>query len=165
MRAKTKTFLLLFNAIVLLQAESTLEKAVEYRKAEQFSQAERLLKKYSVPADFAGLSSSEKPEFLRGVLELAHVSGNLVPLINGGGGFIPTSPPTANQWADGTAITGWTIQNTPQPGFIWARHNPNPGGSGYCGIVDYDGRVISAGEHNVNRRQKLDGATVRRYNQ
>lgn len=73
MRAKTKTFLLLFNAIVLLQAESTLEKAVEYRKAEQFSQAERLLKKYSVPADFAGLSSSEKPEFLRGVLELAHV--------------------------------------------------------------------------------------------
>ena len=73
MRAKTKTFLLLFNAIVLLRAESTLEKAVEYRKAEQFSQAERLLKKYSVPADFAGLSSSEKPEFLRGVLELAHV--------------------------------------------------------------------------------------------
>ena len=73
MRAKTKTFLLLFNAIVLLQAESTLEKAVEYRKAEQFSQAERLLKKYSVPADFSGLSSSEKPEFLRGVLELAHV--------------------------------------------------------------------------------------------
>ena len=73
MRAKTKTFLLLFNVFVLLQAESTLEKAVEYRKAEQFSQAERLLKKYSVPADFAGLSSSEKPEFLRGVLELAHV--------------------------------------------------------------------------------------------
>ena len=73
MRAKTKTFLLLFNAIVLLRAESTLEKAVEYRKAERFSQAERLLKKYSVPADFAGLSSSEKPEFLRGVLELAHV--------------------------------------------------------------------------------------------
>ena len=73
MRAKTKTFLLLFNAIVLLQAESTLEKAVEYRKAEQFSRAERLLKKYSVPADFAGLSSSKKPEFLRGVLELAHV--------------------------------------------------------------------------------------------
>ena len=91
-------------------------------------------------------------------------SGNLVPLINGGGGFMPTSPPTANQWADGTAITGWTIQNTPQPGFIWARHNPNPGRSGHCGIVDYDGRVISAGEHNVNRRQKLDGATVRRYN-
>ena len=73
MRAKTKAFLFLFNAIVLLQEESRLEKAVEYRKAEQFSQAERLLKKYSVPADFAGLSSSEKPEFLRGVLELAHV--------------------------------------------------------------------------------------------
>ena len=73
MRAKTKTFLLLFNAILLLQAESALEKAVEYRKAEQFSQAERLLKKYSVPADFAGLSSLEKLEFLRGVLELAHV--------------------------------------------------------------------------------------------
>ena len=50
-----------------------MEKAVEYRKAEQFSRAERLLKKYSVPADFAGLSSSKKPEFLRGVLELAHV--------------------------------------------------------------------------------------------
>ena len=62
MRAKTKAFLFLFNAIVLLQAERVAEKAVEYRKAEQFSQAERLLKKYSVPADFAGLSSSEKPD-------------------------------------------------------------------------------------------------------
>ena len=74
MRAKTKAFLFLFNAIVLLQAESTLEKAEELRKTEQYSKAEQLLKKYSVPADFAGLSSSEKPEFLRGVLELAHVS-------------------------------------------------------------------------------------------
>ena len=71
MRAKTKAFLFLFNVFVLLQAESTLEKAVEYRKAEQFSQAERLLKKYSVPADFAGLSSSEKPEFLRVLQETA----------------------------------------------------------------------------------------------
>ena len=97
------------------------------------------------------------------VCECNHFSsGNLVPLINGGGGIIPTSPPTANQWADGTVITGWTIQNTPQPGFVWAKHAP--GATGHCGIVDYDGRVISAGTNNVNRKQTLDGATVRKYN-
>lgn len=97
------------------------------------------------------------------VCECNHFSsGNLVPLINGGGGIIPTSPPTANQWADGTAITGWTIQNTPQPGFVWAQYAH--GAIGHCGIVDYDGRVISAGQFNVNRKQTLDGATVRKYN-
>ena len=73
MRAKTKAFLFLFNAIVLLQAESTLEKAVELRKTEQYSKAEQLLKKYSSPAKFELLNSTEKIEFLRCLLELAHI--------------------------------------------------------------------------------------------
>ena len=73
MRAKTKAFLFLFNVFVLLQAESTLEKAVELRKTEQYSKAEQLLKKYSSPAKFELLNSTEKIEFLRCLLELAHI--------------------------------------------------------------------------------------------
>ena len=56
-----------------LFAESDWEKAQELRKSEQFSQAERLLKKYSSPANFDSLKSSEKIDFLRGLLELAHI--------------------------------------------------------------------------------------------
>ena len=43
------------------------------RKAEQLDKAERLLKKYSFPASFDGLKSTEKIEFLQGLLELAHI--------------------------------------------------------------------------------------------
>lgn len=60
-------------AVPLLFAETDLAKAVILRKAGQFPKAERLLKKYVSPAGFDGLKSAEKIEFLRGLLELAHI--------------------------------------------------------------------------------------------
>ena len=70
-------------------------------------------------------------------------------------------PPLANDWANGNvSIAGWThLGNTayPEPGFVSA--HPNPHGPGHCGIVDYDGWVISAREFGVTRKAKkmLDG--------
>ena len=65
--------LLLVAAAPCLFAGGDLEKAVELRKAEQFRDAERLLKKYASPAQFDSLSPAEKIEFLRCTLELAHI--------------------------------------------------------------------------------------------
>ena len=66
---------ILFTAcgMLLPAAESDLEKAVELRRTERLSEAAQLLKAYSSPAGFDMLSSSEKIEFLRGLLELAHI--------------------------------------------------------------------------------------------
>ena len=66
---------ILFTAcgMLLQAAESDLEKAVELRRTERLSEAAQLLKAYSSPAGFDMLSSSEKIEFLRGLLELAHI--------------------------------------------------------------------------------------------
>ena len=84
-----KTIIVLFalSAIPLSGDESDLERAVAFRKTKQFGKAERLLKKYSSPSKFDSLKSTEKIEFLQGVLELAHiwalkddVSGSLVLL-------------------------------------------------------------------------------------
>ncbi len=96
--------------------------------------------------------------------------GATVPAING----IPaTYPPTANEWA-GTEdthlfilgfqndIDNWVLLPSsayPQPGFIIG--HPAASGSGHCGIVDYDGRGIGAGENTVNKNyyQFLDGTS------
>lgn len=66
---------ILFTAcgMLLQAAESDLEKAVELRRTERLSEAAQLLKAYSSPAGFDMLSSPEKIEFLRGLLELAHI--------------------------------------------------------------------------------------------
>lgn len=64
---------LLFAVFDLLSAESDWRKAAELRRNSEYSQAERLLKKYSSPARFDSLKTTEKIEFLRGLLELAHV--------------------------------------------------------------------------------------------
>ena len=66
---------ILFTAcgMLLQAAESDLEKAVEPRRTERLSEAAQLLKAYSSPAGFDMLSSPEKIEFLRGLLELAHI--------------------------------------------------------------------------------------------
>lgn len=66
---------ILFTAcgMLLQAAESDLEKAVELRRTERLSEAAQLLKTYSSPAGFDMLSSPEKIEFLRGLLELAHI--------------------------------------------------------------------------------------------
>ena len=70
-----KTIIVLFalSAIPLSGDESDLERAVAFRKTKQFGKAERLLKKYSSPSKFDSLKSTEKIEFLQGVLELAHI--------------------------------------------------------------------------------------------
>lgn len=87
------------------------------------------------------------------VCEVGDDVGVLIPLINGS--TIPRYPPIANQWANtGYSIAGWSIAEKPQPGYIWAKTG-SP--SGHCGIVDYDGRVISAGPSNVNRNEKRSG--------
>ena len=75
-------------------------------------------------------------------------------------------PPLANDWgADDNQIPGWVrlpANGYPEPGMIAAR--PQPGGTGHCGIVDYDGWVISARSKGVSRNatKMLDGSC--RYN-
>ena len=64
---------LLFAVLNSLSAESDWRKAAELRRNSEYSQVERLLKKYSSPARFDSLKTTEKIEFLRGLLELAHV--------------------------------------------------------------------------------------------
>ena len=64
---------LLFAVLNSLSAESDWRKAAELRRNSEYSQAEKLLKKYSSPARFDSLKTTEKIEFLRGLLELAHV--------------------------------------------------------------------------------------------
>ena len=75
-----------------------------------------------------------------------------------------TYPPLANDWARGWRIGDWEHLDTvyPEPGFLAARHNAN--GPGHCGIVDYDGWVISARPDGVGRNAKrmLDGTV--KYN-
>ncbi len=67
-------FITLFFAVLnSLSAESDWRKAAELRRNSEYSQAEKLLKKYSSPARFDSLKTTEKIEFLRGLLELAHV--------------------------------------------------------------------------------------------
>ena len=66
-------FLLILGAVPLSGIATDLDKAVDLRKTEQFSKAEQLLKKYSSPAKFDSLNPMEKIEFLRGLLELAHI--------------------------------------------------------------------------------------------
>ena len=68
-------------------------------------------------------------------------------------------PPLANDWAaypTPTNIPNWQLLPVdvfPQPGYIVSRTNlENPGDSGHCGIVDYDGMGITAGESNVSRK-------------
>ncbi|MBN2640136.1 MAG: tetratricopeptide repeat protein [Victivallales bacterium] len=72
-RFKSYSIIVLLCAGVVLSAKSDWEKAAELRKAEDYSKAERLLSKYASPANFESFKSAEKIEFLRGLLELAHI--------------------------------------------------------------------------------------------
>ena len=88
------------------------------------------------------------------VADKATDGGAPVPRING---IVGTSFPFANQWSGAVTkpIPAWTLlprETYPQPGFVVARNNaPN----GHCGIIDYDGAWISAGEFNVNRNADI----------
>ena len=87
-------------------------------------------------------------------------AGTVVPAINHGTLGVKFYPPTANQWAGvsdtdhftagmQTDIDGWLgPDNTmdPEPGLIIAQ--PDPGHTGHCGIIDYDGQGISAATSN-----------------
>ena len=87
--------------------------------------------------------------------------GQTVPVQHSGSLGLSAYPPTANEWANGTAISGWSFVGVgidPEPG--WICGHPSPVGSGHVGIVDYDGYGIAAGTFTVNRqyRQFLDGS-------
>ena len=73
MRLKRILFFFVLITVPLFGTETDLEKAIKFRKGEEYAKAERLLKKYSSPAGFDALKSSEKIDFLRGLLELAHI--------------------------------------------------------------------------------------------
>ena len=57
----------------MLYAASDWEKAADLRKQDEIDKAGKLLRKYASPAGFEQLKSAEKIDFLRGLLELAHV--------------------------------------------------------------------------------------------
>ena len=76
--------------------------------------------------------------------------------------FFSTYPPVANDWANGTGITGWQFLGRSiylQPGYVVG--HPASIGSGHCGIIDFDGSAIAAGRHFVNRQYEdwLDGSS------
>ena len=94
------------------------------------------------------------------VCEMGDGSNVTIPLING---TIPRYPPLANEWATSSfAISKWSVATgIPLPGYTWALFRS--GESGHCGIVDYDGRIISAGGTNVNRNETRINNTRRKY--
>ncbi len=76
--------------------------------------------------------------------------------------FGRTYPPSANDWAMGRGLGDWihlAAGESIEPGQVIG--HPNPGGRGHCGIVDYDGWGIAAGEYFVNRMyfDFLDGTS------
>ncbi len=89
-------------------------------------------------------------------------AGATVPLIHGGGGIFPTSPPSAYDWYDVTvSIQDWAslaIDAYPQPGYIISRpdpHYPAARRDAHVGILDYDGSWINAGLKDVNKYPHL----------
>jgi hypothetical protein len=80
------------------------------------------------------------------------------------GGTYFGSPPSANNWAGiretgdpatPRAIAGWILTgDDPCPGYVVGRGNETSA-PGHCGIVDYDGRWISAGSP-VNRKASFE---------
>lgn len=79
--------------------------------------------------------------------------GQTVPVLYHGGLGLSDYPPSANDWANGTPLSGWTFVGTgvdPEPG--WIVGYPRVNRPGHVGIVDYDGYGIAAGEFTVNRQ-------------
>ena len=116
-----------------------------------------------VPAQYGWPQINNDPntnDIIRCNIFVAHRAsevGIVVPHING---LTFAYPPLANQWA-GTQDCDWTTPTFEdaidhwalwrdqgsewmKPGMVIA--HPNPGDSGHCAIVDYDGEGIGAGE-------------------
>lgn len=76
----------------------------------------------------------------------------------------PTYPPTANDWATGNGLGSWIHLGSvyPEPGFIAAKYASE--GLGHCGIVDYDGWVISARRGGVGRNALKMLSSLIKYN-
>jgi hypothetical protein len=107
------------------------------------------------------------------VAEKAQAAGANVPLINFEWLPLPphSLPPVANQWAGiapdadhpAYTITGWDLLSDsafPQPGLIVAS-GFETWATGHAGIVDYDGRWVSAGSANVNRNAEFKDYKIR----
>jgi hypothetical protein len=108
-----------------------------------------------VPAQYGFSASPGRDEAYKCNLFVAHRAvqiGLQVPAIHGL--LWRAHPPLANEWGDRSfEIEGWDcvgVLEFPQTGYVSA--DPATGGvPGHVGIVDFDGRGISAGMLNVNR--------------
>jgi hypothetical protein len=107
------------------------------------------------------------------VAEKAQAAGAAVPLINFEWLPLPphSLPPVANQWAGiapdanhpAYTIANWNLMGDsafPQPGLIVAS-GFETWATGHAGIVDYDGRWVSAGSANVNRNAEFKDYKIR----
>jgi hypothetical protein len=107
------------------------------------------------------------------VAEKAQAAGATVPFINFEILPLPphSLPPVANQWAGiapdakhpAYTIANWDLLSDsafPQPGLIVASGSET-WSPGHAGIVDYDGRWISAGPANVNRNAEFKDYKIR----
>ena len=128
--------------------------ALAYIGSRQYSRASSVSSQY----DFSGMPEGSwkcnifvAHSIMRAGLQVPHNSH-----------FFNTYPPVANDWANGTGITGWQFLGRSvylQPGYVVG--HPASIGSGHCGIIDFDGSAIAAGRHFVNRQYEdwLDGSS------
>ena len=66
-------FLSFAAALAVADSVADWEKAAELRKKGELTRAESAVKKYGSPASFERLNPTQKVEFLRGLLKLAHI--------------------------------------------------------------------------------------------
>ena len=123
--------------------------------AKSFLGSTAYLELVEVPAQYGFSASPGRDESYKCNLFVAHRAvqvGLQVPAIHGR--LWRAHPPLANEWGDRSfEIEGWDcvgVLEFPQAGYVSA--DPATGGvPGHVGIVDFDGRGISAGMLNVNR--------------
>ena len=99
------------------------------------------------------------------VAHMTQEAGVGLPVMHG---TLSSYPPLANELANAAVvIQNWpSIIGTeyPQPGYVAAEHGSE---NGHCCIVDFDGKGISAGMLNVNRRMDActAGTTLRKHSE
>ena len=123
--------------------------------AKSFLGSTAYLELVAVPAQYGFSASPGRDGAYKCNLFVAHRAvqiGLQVPAIHGR--LWRAHPPLANEWGDRSfEIEGWdcvSVLEFPQTGYVSA--DPATGDvPGHVGIVDFDGRGISAGMLNVNR--------------